>query len=32
MMEKDLSINGKCPYFRIIVRNKRVQTDLIKCE
>ena len=23
--EKDLSINGKCPYFRIIVKNKRVQ-------
>lgn len=22
--EKDLSINGKCPYFRIIVKNKRV--------
>ncbi|HCM2158481.1 TPA: adenine-specific methyltransferase EcoRI family protein, partial [Vibrio parahaemolyticus] len=21
--EKDLSINGKCPYFRILVRNKR---------
>jgi len=24
--EKDLSVNGKCPYFRIIIRNKRVQT------
>lgn len=23
--EKDLSINGKCPYFRIIVRNRRVK-------
>ena len=23
---KDLSINGKCPYFRIIIKNKRVQT------
>lgn len=23
---KDLSINGKCPYFRILVRNKRIQT------
>jgi hypothetical protein len=23
--EKDLSINGKCPYFRILIRNKRVQ-------
>ena len=22
---KDLSINGKCPYFRIIIRNKRIQ-------
>lgn len=22
---KDLSINGKCPYFRIIIRNKRLQ-------
>lgn len=21
--EKDLSINGKCPYFRVLVRNKR---------
>ena len=24
--EKDLSINGKCPYFRIIIKNKRHQT------
>ncbi|PCJ57128.1 MAG: adenosine deaminase [Candidatus Hydrogenedentota bacterium] len=23
--EKDLSINGKCPYFRIIIKNKRLQ-------
>ncbi|MDA0780856.1 MAG: adenine-specific methyltransferase EcoRI family protein [Proteobacteria bacterium] len=23
--EKDLSINGKCPYFRILIRNKRLQ-------
>lgn len=23
--EKDLSINGKCPYFRIIIRNKRLK-------
>jgi len=23
--EKDLSINGKCPYFRIIIRNKRIR-------
>lgn len=22
---KDLAINGKCPYFRIIIRNKRIQ-------
>ena len=21
---KDLSINGKCPYFRILIKNKRV--------
>lgn len=25
---KDLSINGKCPYFRILVKNKRLQTGL----
>jgi len=25
--EKDLSINGKCPYFRILVRNKRTQKN-----
>ncbi|MGA4449746.1 adenine-specific methyltransferase EcoRI family protein [Ectopseudomonas chengduensis] len=24
--EKDLAINGKCPYFRILVRNKRLQS------
>lgn len=24
--EKDLSINGKCPYFRIIIRNKKHPT------
>lgn len=23
--EKDLSINGKCPYFRILVKNKHIQ-------
>lgn len=23
---KDLSINGKCPYFRILIKNKRIQT------
>lgn len=28
--EKDLSINGKCPYFRIIVQNKRIQTKNYK--
>jgi len=22
---KDLSINGKCPYFRILIKNKRIQ-------
>lgn len=27
--EKDLSINGKCPYFRILIRNKRIQTKCI---
>ncbi len=25
--EKDLSINGKCPYFRILIKNKRLQID-----
>lgn len=25
--EKDLSINGKCPYFRILIRNKRLQNN-----
>lgn len=24
---KDLSINGKCPYFRILIKNKRIQTE-----
>ncbi len=24
---KDLSINGKCPYFRIIIRNKRININ-----
>ncbi len=23
--EKDLSINGKCPYFRILIKNRRLQ-------
>lgn len=27
--EKDLSINGKCPYFRILIKNKQVQTKII---
>ena len=22
--ERDLSINGKCPYFRIVIRNKKL--------
>ncbi|BAZ90807.1 hypothetical protein NIES932_23120 [Raphidiopsis curvata NIES-932] len=26
--EKDLSIHGKCPYFRIIIKNKRILTEL----
>jgi len=26
--EKDLSINGKCPYFRILIRNKRIQFEI----
>lgn len=25
--EKDLSINGKCPYFRILIRNKRIRKN-----
>ena len=25
--EKDLSINGKCPYFRILITNKRIQKN-----
>ncbi|MGB0883548.1 MAG: adenine-specific methyltransferase EcoRI family protein [Flavobacteriales bacterium] len=28
--DKDLSINGKCPYFRILIRNKRVQSEIIE--
>ncbi|MBE6250837.1 MAG: adenosine deaminase [Bacteroidales bacterium] len=27
--DKDLSINGKCPYFRILIRNRRVCQDVI---
>lgn len=26
---KDLSINGKCPYFRILIRNKRIAQSTI---
>jgi hypothetical protein len=29
--EKDLSINGKCPYFRILVRNRRCKFNLSEC-
>ena len=25
--EKDLSINGKCPYFRILIRNKNFKIE-----
>ncbi len=25
---KDLRINGKCPYFRILIKNKRLQSGL----
>ncbi|MBU0682914.1 MAG: adenine-specific methyltransferase EcoRI family protein, partial [Candidatus Omnitrophica bacterium] len=28
--EKDLSVNGKCLYFRILIKDKRIQTELIK--
>ncbi len=28
--EKDLSINGKCPYFRIIIKNKRIGRKLLQ--
>ncbi|CCI19751.1 Modification methylase EcoRI [Microcystis aeruginosa PCC 9807] len=27
--DKDLSVNGKCPYFRILIKNKRIQTEYI---
>jgi hypothetical protein len=27
---KDLVINGKCPYFRILIKNKKVQTNLLE--
>ncbi len=28
--EKDLSINGKCPYFRILIRNKRINARVVR--
>lgn len=28
--EKDLSINGKCPYFRILIKNKRIQNEFVE--
>jgi hypothetical protein len=28
--EKDLSINGKCPYFRILIRNRKVRQNGIR--
>ena len=28
--EKDLSIDGKCPYFRILIRNKQYNCDIFK--
>jgi hypothetical protein len=28
--DKDLSINGKCPYFRILIKNKRIQNKYIE--
>lgn len=30
--EKDLSINGKCPYFRIIIKNKRIRKSSQKTD
>jgi hypothetical protein len=27
--DKDLSVNGKCPYFRILIKNKQIQTERI---
>lgn len=29
--DKDLSINGKCPYFRILIRIKKVECELVDC-
>ncbi len=28
--EKDLSINGQCPYFRILIKNRYLQAELIE--
>jgi hypothetical protein len=28
--DRDLSVNGKSPYFRILIKNKRIQTELIE--
>ncbi|MCB0745070.1 MAG: adenine-specific methyltransferase EcoRI family protein [Ignavibacteriae bacterium] len=30
--DKDLSVNGKCPYFRILIKNKRIQSQLTEKE
>lgn len=30
--DKDLSVNGKCPYFRILIKNKRIQPKLSEKE
>lgn len=30
--DKDLSVNGKCPYFRILIKNKRIQLKLSEKE
>lgn len=30
--EKDLSIEGKCPYFRILVRNKQYNCEIFENE
>ncbi|HHC74415.1 MAG TPA: adenosine deaminase [Thiothrix sp.] len=27
--ERDLSVNGKCPYFRILIRNKRIKGKVL---
>lgn len=30
--DKDLSINGKCPYFRILIRNKLLRNSPPRCQ